>query len=126
MVKIDKINDVFTIENDTGLTALEEWKTELESTVDTLVQMMLEQKVKIKVEHPGVLEVPEGKKVNELPLSHFKKLIKKKGWEEVSKALINLKVWNKNDDPELSKWADKTQEELADWVEKQREGGEKI
>ena len=38
-------------------------------------------KVKIEVEHPGVLEVPEGKNVEDLGLDHFKKLIDKKGKE---------------------------------------------
>ncbi|GIU69099.1 MAG: hypothetical protein KatS3mg002_0335 [Candidatus Woesearchaeota archaeon] len=94
--------------------------------LEKINKIISEQDVKIEVEHPGLLEVPEGKKVNELPLVHFKKLIKKKGWAKISKALINLKVWNKNDNPELSKWADKTQEELAKWVEKKREEGEEL
>lgn len=77
--------------------------------------------VKIPVEHPGLLEVPKGKDVEDLSLDHFKKLIRKKGWEEISKGLINLKTWNKKRDPKLSSWADKTQETLAKWVENQRE-----
>ena len=80
-----------------------------------------EQKVKIPVKHPGVLEVPEGKDVESLPLSHFQGLIKKKGWEEISKAIINLKIWMKKSNPKVSKWADNTQEKLAKWVETQRE-----
>ena len=82
-----------------------------------------EPKVKIPVEHPGLLEVPEGKDVENLPLSHFQNLIKKKGWEKISKGLINLKVWNKEKNPTLSSWADRTQEKLAKWVETQREKG---
>lgn len=85
-----------------------------------------EQKVKIPVEEPGKLEVPEGKNVEDLPESHFQDLIKKKGWVEISKALINLKVWNKTKNKELSDWADKMQEKLAAWVEKQREAGKKL
>lgn len=80
-----------------------------------------EQKVRIAVKHPGILEVPEGGDVEKLPLSHFQGLIRKKGWEEISKALINLKVWMKKSNPKISKWADDTQEKLAKWVETQRE-----
>ena len=74
-------------------------------------------KVKIPVEHPGLLEVPEGEDVENLPISHFKKLVKKKGWEAISKGLINLKVWNRKRNPSLSSWADKMQEKLAKWRE---------
>jgi hypothetical protein len=77
--------------------------------------------VKIPVKHPGILNVPEGKDVEDLPESHFQNLIKKKGWEEVSKALTNLNTWNKSKDPKLSNWADKMQQKLSDWVDKQRE-----
>jgi len=80
-------------------------------------------KVKIPVKHEGVLEVPEGKNVEDLGEDHFKGLIKRKGWERISKALINLKVWNKSRDPKLSSWADNMQEKLAKWVEGQRESG---
>lgn len=64
-----------------------------------------EQDVEIDVKHEGILEVPEGKNVDDLPLSHFEKLAKKKGLSKITKALNNLQVWNKNDDPKLSKWA---------------------
>jgi hypothetical protein len=37
-----------------------------------------EPKVKIPVENPGVLEVPEGKDVEDMGENHFKGLIKKK------------------------------------------------
>jgi hypothetical protein len=70
-------------------------------------------KVKIPVEHPGVLEVPEGKDVESLPYSHFAALVKKKGFPEISKALTNLHTWNKSKNPKLSSWADKMQERLA-------------
>lgn len=59
----------------------------------------------IEVKNKGVLEVPEGKNVDDLPLSHFVKLANKKGSSKITKALNNLQVWNKNDDPKLSKWA---------------------
>lgn len=64
-----------------------------------------EQDVEIEVKHEGILEVPDGKNVDDLPISHFEKLAKKKGLGKITKALNNLQVWNKNDDPKLSKWA---------------------
>ena len=76
-------------------------------------------KVKIPVEHPGVLEVPEGKNVEDLPYSHFAALAKKKGFGEISKALTNLHTWNKDRDPKLSGWADKMQQRLHDEFSKE-------
>lgn len=87
----------------------------------TYLNLLKEQQVKIPVEHPGMLEVPEGKNVEDLPQSHFKDLIKKKGWEEISKALTNLQTWNKDRDPKLASWANNMQEKLAKWVESERE-----
>ena len=72
-----------------------------------------EAQVKIPVEHPGVLEVPEGKNVEDLPYSHFAALVKKKGFGEISKALTNLHTWNTKQNPTLANWADKMQEKLA-------------
>jgi hypothetical protein len=71
-----------------------------------------EPQVKIPVEHPGVLEVPEGKNVEDLPYSHFAALAKKKGFGEISKALTNLHTWNKDKHPALASWADKMQQRL--------------
>jgi len=85
------------------------------------LNILKEQKVKIPVKHPGVLEVPEGKDVEGLALDHFKTLTKKKSFPAISRALINLKVWNKTRDPKLSSWADNMQEKLAKWVEGERE-----
>lgn len=67
--------------------------------------VLREKDVDIDVKHEGILEVPDGKNVDDLPMSHFEKLAKKKGLSKITKALNNLQVWNKNDDPELSKWA---------------------
>ena len=64
-----------------------------------------EQDVEIEVKNKGILEVPEDKNVDDLPMSHFEKLVKKHGLSKITKALNNLQVWNKNDDNELSKWA---------------------
>lgn len=73
-----------------------------------------EQDVEIEVKHEGILEVPEGKNVDDLPFSHFEKLAKKKGLSKITKALNNLQVWNKNDDPKLSKWAGNMIDKLTD------------
>lgn len=66
---------------------------------------LTEQDVEIEVKHEGVLEVPEGKNVDDLPISHFEKLAKRKGLGKITKALNNLQVWNKKKNPSLSKWA---------------------
>ena len=66
----------------------------------------------IEVKNKGILEVPEGKNVDDLPLSHFVNLANKKGLSKITKALNNLQVWNKNDDPKLSKWAGDMIDEL--------------
>lgn len=76
--------------------------------------------VRVPVKHPGFLEVPEGKDVEDLPASHFQALIKKHSWPAVSKALINLKIWNQKKNPKIAKWADDMQEKLAKWVEDER------
>ena len=72
-----------------------------------------EPQVKIPVKHPGVLDVPEGKNIEDLPYEHFAALAKKKGFGEISKALNNLHVWNKDKHPVLAAWANKMQERLS-------------
>lgn len=64
-----------------------------------------EEDVNIETENPGVLEVPEGKKVEDLPIKHFVALADKKGLSTITRALNNLQVWNKNKNKPLSKWA---------------------
>lgn len=59
----------------------------------------------IEVKHEGILEVPEGKNVEDLPIKHFQNLINKNGYESIIKALTNLEVWNKNKNKTLSSWA---------------------
>jgi len=78
-------------------------------------------KVKIGPVKKGELELPKGKDVEETSEEHFKNLIKKDGWEKVSKRIIALKVWNKNRNPALSKKMDTLQAKLAKWVESKRE-----
>lgn len=64
---------------------------------------------KVKVKHPGVLEVPQGKKVWQLPFKHAVKLAKTKGRGPIVRALNNLLIWNKNKKTEsamkIKKWA---------------------
>lgn len=80
-----------------------------------------EQKVKIKVEKPGVLGVPEGKNVDDLPYSHFLSMAKAKGYNTIIRALNNLHVWNRKKNPKLSNWADKMQNRIS----KAKEAAEK-
>ena len=76
-------------------------------------------KADIKAENPGMLEVPEGKNVQDLPVSHFKGLIDKKGRAPIIRALTNLEVWNKNDNKSLSAWAKKMKKSLEGYGEKE-------
>ncbi len=55
-----------------------------------------------------------------LDLSEVQKLVGKRGWNAISKALMNQVIWNKKDEPGISKWAKRMQKRLSKWVEKQR------
>lgn len=66
---------------------------------------MEEQTIEINVKHPGLLEVPDGKNVDDLPMSHFEKLVQKNGLSKITRALNNIQVWNTNRNPKLSRWA---------------------
>lgn len=61
------------------------------------------------------MEIPKGKKVSQLPISHFKRLVKQKGFDTISKSLTTLQVLNKNRNKPLSAWANKMQKSLARW-----------
>lgn len=87
----------------------------------TKLRESLDEQVKIPVKHEGILEVPEGKNFWDLPLSHYKDLVKKHDWESISRALANLETWNKEDDPDIAKKANKIQNDLRQWVESERE-----
>ena len=102
----------------------ESWNQQMKEAIQKVLREQEEAKVKIPVKHPGVLEVPEGKDVESLGEDHFKALIDKKGWEEISKALTNLHTWNKDKNPSLASWANGMQEKLAKWVENKRESGQ--
>jgi len=70
--------------------------------------------VDIETKHEGILEVPEGKSVDELPQSHFEALVDKKGYEAIIRALNNLAVWNKNNNKPLANWAEGMMKKLRD------------
>ena len=71
----------------------------------SIAKTIKEQKADIEVENPGILEVPEGKNVEDLPIKHFVDIANRKGLATVTRALNNLQVWNKNKNKSLSKWA---------------------
>jgi hypothetical protein len=60
----------------------------------------------IEAENEGILRVPEGKSVMDLPQSHFERLVTKETYQSIIRALTNLQTWNKNKNTELSNWAE--------------------
>ena len=76
--------------------------------------------VNIETENPGVLEVPEGKNVEDLPIKHFVDIANRKGLSTVTRALNNLQVWNKNKNKELSKWAGNMIDKVSKRFENQK------
>lgn len=86
-------------------------KFKLVESVDSK-RKIVEAKVDIPVKHEGILEVPEGKTIRELPISHFERLVKEKGYEPIIRALNNLAVWNKNDDKDLASTAKAIMDQL--------------
>lgn len=74
-----------------------------------------EQTANIKAENPGLLEVPKDKSIMDLPVSHFKDLIDKKGRNAIIRGITNLEIWNKNDDPEISRWARNMKSKIGDY-----------
>lgn len=82
-------------------------------------KLHIKEDVEIEVKNTGVLEVPEDKNVDELPIKHFVALANKKGLSTVTKALNNLQVWNKNKDPKLSKWAGDMIDKVTTRIENQ-------
>ena len=86
-------------------------KFKLVESVDSK-RKIVEAKVDIPVKHEGILEVPKGKTIRELPISHFERLVKEKGYEPIIRALNNLAVWNKNDDKDLASTAKAIMDQL--------------
>ena len=66
----------------------------------------------IEVKHEGILEIPEDKKFWQMSLKHYKNLVQKKGYAKIIRALTNLEVWNKNDNPDISKKASNIADKL--------------
>ena len=97
-----------------------------QNIVSEFLERVYEQPVRIKVKHPGVLEIPEESSVDKMPFSHFQALAKRKGLAPISRALTNLIVWNKEKNPTLSKKVDSIQNRLTKWAEEQREAGKEI
>ena len=75
---------------------------------------------KIQAVHHGILEVPRGKSVMQLPLKHFIGLAERKGYAAISRALTNLQRWNSNRNKRLSNWAKRTKEKLRAKVARRR------
>ena len=70
------------------------------------------EKVKIKIKHPGLLDIPEDKKFWQMPFKHYTDLVDKKSYSKVIKALNNLKVWNEEDNKDISNRAEKLMNRL--------------
>lgn len=68
----------------------------------------------------GVLEVPSNKEVDDLSVSHFKKLIDKKGREPIIRALTNLQNWFKYKKPSLSRWAVSMKKSIGNYGAKEK------
>lgn len=75
------------------------------SLFNELLKLMEVDTTQIKVKHPGILEIPEGKHFWEMPLKHYINLAKKKGKAAIMRALLNLERWNKRKNPAISKKA---------------------
>ena len=75
----------------------------------------------IKTKHPGILAVPSGKNVEDMPMKHFIELARSKGLKSISNALQNLERWNKKTNPKLSKWAGDMRDRVAEKLKKEQE-----
>ena len=105
--KLVHTSKTFDCINDAGIEKAELLKKNPDYTIEIIAES-----ANIDVKNPGVLEVPDGKKVDELPQSHFEKLVDKKGYAEVIRALTNLEVWNKDKNKSLSSWASNMADKL--------------
>lgn len=105
--KLVHTSELFDDINGAGIEKAEWLKKHPEHTIEIIAES-----ANIDVKNPGALEVPDGKKVDELPQSHFEKLVDKKGYQEVIRALANLEVWNKDKNKSLSQWASNMADKL--------------
>lgn len=78
--------------------------------------------VRIKVTHPGILRVPEGKHVWNLRKKDIEALIKKEGYAPISRAINNLYIWNRKKKTDTAKkimeWVTKAKRWLDDFRDK--------
>jgi|WetSurMetagenome_2_1015567.scaffolds.fasta_scaffold14850_2 hypothetical protein len=87
---------------------------------NTLITLVEKDTSDIKVENEGILEIPEGKSFDDMPLKHFISLAKKIGKGPVSKAINNLARWNESKNPSLAKKAREVMDSLKDnkeWID---------
>ena len=83
--------------------------------IDPEVKAILEaDDVKIVAKHAGMLEIPDDKKFWELPFKHFTDLVERKGYARIIRALTNLEVWNRKDNPDISKKASDLADKLKE------------
>ena len=78
------------------------------------------QSPKVQVKNPGILEIPKGKTVTDLPIKHFVGLAKSKGAAAIQRALSNLIRWmgpgSKNPNPKVVEHAKKAREAIRTQV----------
>ena len=77
---------------------------------------MIEQQVKIPVEKGGL-----GLTLDDDLEAYKKQVIGGKSWDEMSKQLNTLAIFNKDRHPDVADKARHKREELAAWVDKKRE-----
>lgn len=69
-------------------------------------------KVKIKVKHSDLLEIPEGKNFWSMPFKHYTDLVDRKSYAKVIRALNNISVWHEKENPEIGVKARKIMDKL--------------
>jgi hypothetical protein len=62
----------------------------------------------------GLFELPKDKNFWDMPLSHYVDLVNKKGRVPIEGALISLRVFNANNNPDVSKRAEDIRLKLKD------------
>lgn len=79
---------------------------ESQLTDEEILKLVMDADVRtIKAKNPGLLQIPEGKKFYEMPLSHYIGLAKSKGRAAIMRGLLNLERWNKQQNPGISEKA---------------------
>ena len=65
-------------------------------------------------DNDNLFELPKDKNFWEMPLSHYVDLVNKKGRVKIEGALINLRIFNANKNPEISQKAEDIRLQLKD------------